>query len=133
MALSLLLILSVPVRLACVLPVRAVAEPLHRWFVQSSRTDQRHRTVLVSLHTRPRLPQLPTHGTVPEATGTATTIRGRLLLTQCQDGSAHGRSSRQTIVNQDNRASMHIRAVGHYGSAARVGPVPVALGPLRCR
>src|SRR5262245_14973822 len=34
---------------------------------------------------------------------------GRLLLTQCQNGSAHGSPSRQAIIDQNDCASMHVK------------------------
>ncbi len=34
---------------------------------------------------------------------------GRLLLTQGHDSSTHGRAGRQTIIDQDDRTSMHVK------------------------
>src|SRR4029453_943529 len=51
--------------------------------------------------------QLMTHGTGSNRDGDDNL--GRLRLTQGHDGSPHGRPSRQAIINQDDRASLHVK------------------------
>src|SRR5690242_19857223 len=50
--------------------------------------------------------QLMTHST--GSNGNSDDNPGWLLLTQCQDGSAHGSASRQAIIDQDDGTSMHV-------------------------
>src|SRR5689334_19265366 len=51
--------------------------------------------------------QLMAHGTGSDRNGNDNA--GRLLLTQGQNGSTHASAGRQAVIDQDDRASMHVK------------------------